>query len=760
MWLKDKGFTRRLGTFAMAGLLALGLAACEGEDGSAGGGGSAGPSGPSGPGGGSGQGVVNASQADVIFPTVTGVTVGTQTVVSFRLSDSENRGVTGLQAGNLRLALAKLVPGTGGGSSYWQSYINVNRAPAAGFDGTVAENQATTETATAARLVDNGNGSYRYTFSFDINKVTTPVAVPYEPNRTHRVSLQIDGPVPVDNNASYTWQPSTNAASGAFSREIVDNDTCNACHDGLAFHGGRRNDTQYCVTCHNPGSVDPESTNTVNMSTMIHNIHAGARGGVVLDGGRYYIVGYRNTVYDYSEIQFTQDVRNCQTCHQESDADTPDASNWREVVNAEACGSCHHSNVNFATGENHGAGAATDDQCTACHGANSTYGGGAYRAEVAHLIPTVEAGKRFKFNVLSVSNTAPGEFPQVRFSVTDPTSSDAPYDIHTAAPFTVCAGGASRLFVDIAWSTTDYTNPGTGFNPGQPVQINVLNACGGNSVKNGDGSFTATSPVAVPAGQTGSLLAALEGHPAVDADPDVAGIERIAVTNAVKYAAITDASPKPRRTVVEIARCDECHKQLSLHGSNRTDSIDTCVACHAPGATDIARRVAGSNCETVTGTLDDQTIDMKVMIHAIHAGPVADYQVCGFGNTGYDFSHVTYVGKLNNCEGCHKPDRYYPVDSTVVVGTTTDANNPATFTDDVATSPNSAACGACHVSGAARAHMQGNGGDFAAGKDASGRMVSSGLETCVICHGAGKPQDVKVMHDVGAFEVYNVRDND
>ncbi len=757
MRLKIEGFARRLPAAALAGLLALGLAGCEGEDGASGVGGPPGTGGPTGPTGPDpGAGFVQASQADVIFPTVTGVTVGTQTVVSFRLQDSRGRGVIGLAPGDLRVSFAKLVPGTGGGSSHWQSYINVSRNPSPGFDGTAPAVQATTETATAARFVDSGNGSYRYTLSFDVNAVTTPVAVPYESGRTHRVSLQIGGAAPVDNNASYTWQPSTGAVSGLFTREIVDNDTCNACHDGLAFHGGRRNDTQYCVTCHNPGSIDPESTNTVNMSAMIHNIHAGARGGVVRDGGRYYIVGFRNTVYDYSAIHWTQDVRNCQTCHEESDTDTPDASRWRQTVNAEACGSCHHSNVNFATGANHAAGAATDDQCAACHGPNSTFADGALTAENAHRIPVVEAGKRFRFNVLAVSETAPGQFPQVRFSVTDPTSNDAPWDIHAAAPFTVCAGGASRLFVDIGWSTSDYANVGTGFNPGLPVQINVLNACGGNSVKNADGSFTATSPVPVPAGQTGSLVAALEGHPAVDVDPGTPGAERIAVRNAVRYAPITDPTARPRRAVVEIERCDECHGQLSLHGSNRTDSIETCVACHAPGATDVNRRVPGSACDTALG-LDDATIDMKVMIHAIHSG---QYSACGFGNTPHDYSGVVYVGKLNNCEGCHKPDTYYPVDATAVIGPTTDANNPALYTDDVATSPNTAACGACHTSPAARAHMTGNGGDYAAGKDASGRLVSAGLETCTLCHGPGRNQDVKLMHNIDGFEKYNVRDND
>ena len=754
---------RRIAAAAMAGFLAAGLVACEGGD--PGLPGEAGPPGTPGPG--PSSGLVTASQADVIFPRVTSVTTGQQTVVNFWLRDSQGRGVVGLADGNLNLALAKLVPGTGGGSSHWQSYINVASTPVAGFDGTKTEIQATTESARNGRLVDNADGTYAYTFSFDINSVTAPLAVPYEPDRTHRVSLQIGGTVPVDNNASYTWQPSSGAINGIFSREIVDNDTCNACHDGLAFHGGRRNDTQYCVTCHNPGTVDPESTNTVNMSTMVHNIHAGAKGGVVLEGGRYYIVGYRNRVYDYSAIQFTQDVRNCQTCHEESDTDTPDASNWRKVVNAEACGSCHHSNVNFATGAGHIAGAATDDQCAACHGPNTNFAGGALTAQNAHRIPTVEEGKKFQYKVLSVTNTAPGEFPVVTFSVTDPTNGNAPYDIHTDAPFTQCANGASRLFVDIGWSTTDYTNVGSGFNPGQPVQINTLNGCGANpgSVDNGNGTFTVTSPVAVPIDQTGTLIAALDGHPAVDVDfdPDSPGPERIAVKNAFLYAPITDATAQARRGVVEIARCNECHEQLSLHGNNRTDSIETCVVCHAPGATDVGRRVG--DCATELGT-DDSTIDMKVMIHAIHGfnQSKVPYEVCGFspqpGNGTPHVYEVNYVGKLNNCEGCHKPDTYYPVDPTAVIGPTVDANDPAIYTDDVAMSPNTAICSACHELDGIRAHVSLGGGDFAAGKDANGRLVSSKVEQCADCHGPGGMSDVKEAHRIGAFEVYNVRDND
>ena len=52
------------------------------------------------------------------------------------------------------------------------------------------------------------------------------------------------------------------------SREIAATETCNACHDNLAIHGGARFEMQECVTCHNPGSADANSGNTVDMSVM------------------------------------------------------------------------------------------------------------------------------------------------------------------------------------------------------------------------------------------------------------------------------------------------------------------------------------------------------------------------------------------------------------------------------------------------------------------------------------------------------------
>jgi hypothetical protein len=93
-----------------------------------------------------------------------------------------------------------------------------------------------------------------------------------------------------------------------------------------------------------------------------------------------------------------------------------------------------------------------------------------------------------------------------------------------------------------------------------------------------------------------------------------------------------------------------------------------------------------------------------------------------------------------------------PVDPAAVLATTVDVGaDRSTLTDDIAISPNAAVCSSCHTDSLAAEHMKQNGGDFAAGKDDSGVLISSGVETCQLCHGPGRANDVKEAHGVGEF---------
>ncbi len=718
------------------------LAGCEGDTGAAGPPGPPGQAGPPGPPGPPGSGGIPVDSAERINIAVDEVAVpagGGAPTVKLTLTNDLNQGLSGLPAGDIRFVLAQLSPGSAGGSSAWHSYVTRSSAG-------IPDAQATTETATAGTFVDNGDGTYSYTFAQALTAY--PAGPAFDATKTHRLGVEIRDQAPISSNGIHDFVPAGGAPT--FTRDIVDNDTCNACHDVFAFHGGPRTDITYCVTCHNPFSIDGDTVSepwdgTVDMTQMTHKIHYGE----ALSEG-YFIVGFGGSVIDYSDVVFPQDVRNCGTCHDAADPNTPDAGNWLEVANRAACGSCHD-DIDWDAGGHPGNLAFTDDtQCLDCHGPAATVNNGAVRTGVAHEIPEALASQRFAFNIVDVMDTGVGESPKVMFSVTDPTAGDAPYDIQNDVEFTTCAGGASRLAVTIAWDTTDYTNTGSGATPAQPVTMNPLTACGGTSTDEGGGVYSVTSPVAIPATVSGTLAVTIDGHPAVEID----GVaQRIAVTNAVAYYGVTDAVPVPRRNAVAIEKCNDCHNRLSMHGNNRTDAPEGCVTCHNPNATDAAQRVADTDCTDVLGA-DDQTIDMKVMIHAMHAGGATGvpYEVCGFRNSVHIYDFV-YPGRLNNCEGCHEPGGYYPVDPAQVLGTTVSVGaDVASPVDDVVISPNTAVCVGCHVTDLARQHMIQNGGDFAATKAADSTLISAGVETCELCHGPGRSVDVGVVHGVGQFQ--------
>lgn len=729
----------------------LTLTACEGDTGPAGPAGPQGDPGPPGePGPSGGVPVDSAEFINVEFTSVTVPAGGGSPTVELSLTNDLNQGLTGLPARNISFVIAQLTPGADGGSSAWQSYVTRDSAG-------IANAQATTEGATAGTYVDNGDGTYQYTFAMALTDY--PAGPVFDETKTHRIGVEIrtssGGFLPENipaNNAPFDFVPVGGAP--IFERRIVDSDTCNACHDNLELHGEARFDVEYCVQCHNPFSIDGDTVNEpwggqVDMKVMIHKIHY----GVNLVNG-YEIIGFGGTPHDYSGIVFPQDVRNCQTCHNESDANTPQASNWRLVANRAACGTCHD-DIDWANAGHPGGFTFNDDtQCLDCHGPNATVtnaDGDLVQTPIAHELPGQLASANFSFNVLGVTGTGVGEFPAVTFSVTDPTNNDAPYDIGVDPEFTAC-DGTSRLAIDIGWGITDFTNRDTGSSPSLPISLNPLTACGGASTDNMDGTFTVTSPVAVPATVSGTLAAALEGHPWVDLNEDgLSGFnERIAVTNDVAYEGIAGAAATPRRAVVAIEKCDECHNRLSIHGNNRTDAPEVCAICHNGNATDINRRAG--DCLTAFGA-DDVPIDFKYMVHAIHAsGDIGvPYNVCGFGNQPVTLDFL-YPGRLNNCEGCHLPDTYFPVDGSAVLGTTVDVGaDVASPTDDTVISPNTAVCSACHRSELAAEHMRQNGGDFAATKADDSSLISAGVETCEVCHGPGRSADVKEVHGVGTF---------
>jgi OmcA/MtrC family decaheme c-type cytochrome len=753
------------------------LAACSGTTGSSGPAGPAGATGPTGPT--SSGSALNISTATSITGTVTAVAINGPPVVQFKLADQNGNPLQGLPAADLGVAIAQLVPGQNGSSSQWNSYIFSSVTPAGCPAGVAAcdtapQTQASVESATSGALVDHGDGTYQYTFKTDITKLPT---VTYDATLTHRVGFEIRG-LAQANNASYTFQPSTGATTGIFMREIVDTATCDGCHTQLSEHGGARVEVQYCVMCHNPGTTDPYSANSLDMKVMIHKIHTGSSLPSIqtasgtdttpILGAGYWIVGYGKSLNNFNTVVFPQDTRNCTTCHAQTHPNLTQAANYMTVPNMEACGACHD-NVNFATGANHSPAniVANDTQCTTCHGSTSTIDNGQLQVVAAHVIPEMVFQKQISYNLIKATNTGPGQFPVVQFSVTDPTNGNKPWNLLTDEPFTYCTNGnfgEANLNLAIAWSTTDYTNVGSGVTSESAEPISVPVTCAATPpTANGDGSYTVAFPTAIPATVTGSAGILFQGHPAHDFG-DGNGAQEIPVPNAVSYAPITDSVVVPRREVAAVANCDTCHFQLNGHGNNRVESVQACSFCHNPNATDVVARIGAGITPAnpdPTDHLAEQSMDLKVMIHALHASALRSADlgtpyVLYHNGSVHDFSTLGFSGLINNCAACHDANTYYPPDPSTA---TVLASTISTYVNGVgnsgpagqtAVTAATAACSSCHQSATEKTHMVQNGGSFNAMKDANSHVVS--METCVICHGPGALADVKVVHNLAAYQ--------
>jgi OmcA/MtrC family decaheme c-type cytochrome len=765
------------------------LAGCEGDTGAQGPPGPAGPPGPVGPPGPGGGGsdavpITSVPDEEWITAEITNVTIpdgGGAPVVDFRLTNDLTQGLKGVLPGDVRFTIAQLRPGIGGDSSKWQSYVT--RLDAAAVQGT-------SETADASRFVDNGDGTYRYTFA---NALTDYTGAPtYDAALTHRLGLEVRNNAPT-NNAPFDFVPA--GGSPTTERLIVDNDTCQACHDVLEFHGGARRDTQYCVTCHNPHTTDGQApNNTVDMKVLVHKIH-GAEFLNTLGVPPYVITGHGNSVHDYSEIVYPQDVRNCTTCHDESDTDTPQASNWRLVANRAACGTCH-ADIDFANAGHPGGLTFTDDtQCLDCHGPDATVNGGAVRIEVAHQVPLDVQSAKFAYEVLSVTDQTSGsletgEQPRITVRVVDPTNNNTPYDIQ--APNSPFLQSSAALRVDLAWTGTEINNAGSASNsnppdqatpgnaPFQPTQVTFANGATpvAGVVNNGDGTFTANAtagglPFLLPdrasffgggtdaALITGSLEAIMEGRPRVDLDGDGA-TEASAQVAGAGIPVAWDGNDTSRPNIVDINRCNECHETLSLHGGNRTDNTRLCATCHNANATDIRQHGAGACLAEVGPSTADVSINLALMIHSIHAAGRRQSQgappfvVCGNSNSVHDFSDVGYPGAINNCESCHVPPTednpsYYGRDPARRLAITTHAGADRTvITDDTAHSPTLGSCIACHTTSVAITHMQQNGGVADGAKLANGQVTGQ-AETCALCHGPGGTADIREAHRISFY---------
>ena len=718
--------------------------------------------------------VLNASQisddqlaALDVVSEITGVVVASPPQVTFTLKTAGGVPITGIvpfwEDSNryVRFTMAKLVAGTAGGPNNWVAYTRDGTTNAPDYD-------------TGSSLVDNGDGSYTFTF---ITDVTNVAGVTWEPSLTHRVAGQIGASNPPlePQNMVYDYVPAGGAISTT--RTITVMETCNECHDDLVFHG-RRFKTEYCTQCHNPDLADGEG----DMAFMTHRIHASGKFDVLDDA------------IDYSEVTYPQDVNNCRKCHNETNAATPDGGNWMNVPSIAACSGCHSE-----LSPSHGGGGG-GDSCLGCHN-----DGIAPSIETAHLTanatpnnPNLLAGQRSITYELIEATVNGSNDVTVKFKI---LSDGTPLDISNL-PKDLLDPGRYPGFL-LAWALPqdgidepmDYNNFGAraaqplslGLNAFSPIETE--GAIGTMSFDAGTGVNTAVITDEDSQFPDGATLRAvgLQGYLQQDLDGDGDSDASLHTPSAVVAVTGDDV----RRTVVDSASCANCHEWFEGHGGNRTYNIQICTLCHVPNLSSSGRAVTDPTARgldedladaVAAGTLDssvdpddpltypEDAQNLKDMVHGIHSADdrTRHYQhVRGPTRQGYyDWSHITFPrgASTANCKLCHIDGTYeLPLTADLLgttVRTTTDTNGEeydpeAAFKGvpngaDWVNTPTASSCFYCHTSSDAMAHMMQNGGLLSSpigGVYTNRSSLGGTYESCAVCHGPGKAADLEAVHN-------------
>ncbi len=191
-------------------------------------------------------------------------------------------------------------------------------------------------TESAAKAPCDANGNCTYTFTHLVPaKATGTYAIGVEARRTDVLfpgtSAQQSITYGAPNKVVYF---SVDGSTVADRRTVVALSNCNQCHVSLQVHGTLRNNTEYCVMCHNPSNTDASTRamavvpadklappQGINFNLLVHRIHYGIN--MQAFNRTYIVVGYGGSHNDFSGTLFpalsptgeATDTRNCSLCH-------------------------------------------------------------------------------------------------------------------------------------------------------------------------------------------------------------------------------------------------------------------------------------------------------------------------------------------------------------------------------------------------------------------------------------------------------------
>jgi OmcA/MtrC family decaheme c-type cytochrome len=237
--------------------------------------------------------------------------------------------------------------------------------------------------------VDNGDGTYSYTFS---------TSMPSDASGSWSVGVEGRTVVNIDDGQGGTISVRDTTTNEVLyfavtddepvpRRTVVSQENCDACHEDLSLHGDNRRSVEYCVVCHMPMESDESvradeamPPTTIDFKVMIHKIHLGEEGGEP-----YIIYGYRGSVNDFGNVLYPADLRDCDKCHVNDSYLLPldsgvlgtTVKQEGEVVSytppmTSACLSCHPSDADAAHTEIMTSSVGVES-CPVCHGVGAEF---------------------------------------------------------------------------------------------------------------------------------------------------------------------------------------------------------------------------------------------------------------------------------------------------------------------------------------------------------------------------------------------------
>jgi len=328
----------------------------------------------------------------VAITKVANGTAGTAPVVSFTVKDGSGKPLALSALGSISFTMA--------GPTTDYGYTS--------FGSTVTTPGYVTESAAGATCDVNSNCVYTFAHAVPA-KSTGTYAIGVEARRTETVlagtttqqSIEYGAP----NQVVYF---SVDGSAVAPRRTVVETANCNNCHVALQVHGALRNNTEYCVLCHNPSNTDASTRATavvaadkaappqgINFNLLVHRIHDGIN--MQTAGRTYIVVGFGGSHNDFSGTLFPAlsptgtplDLENCSLCHVNSSEQNlpiglnpvidPQGPINPVQATASACSGCH---VDLASASHFLANTTSlGEACAVCHAIGAAYAVGLVHAQ-------------------------------------------------------------------------------------------------------------------------------------------------------------------------------------------------------------------------------------------------------------------------------------------------------------------------------------------------------------------------------------------